>query len=163
MARVAADIIAKPAVKRGYVVAVPIKRNKLFFQGGEKDLPALFTWLEKQQKIDHSRSIVMGISNGGRSAMKVMSRWPKKFGGVATSPDLMTKSDKTNGLKGKAVWMRVGKKDSEGWRTGSKSTAQRLEKAGCLVSHEVVPGGHIIPVDMNEALEFLESSMLKFD
>ncbi|MDB2686108.1 alpha/beta hydrolase [Mariniblastus sp.] len=162
MARVAADMIAKPAVKRGYIVAVPIKRNKLFYQGGEKDLPALFDWLEEQQTIDRSRSIVMGISNGGRSAMKVMSLWPDRFGGVATSPGLMAREDKTKGLKGKAVWMRVGKSDSKGWRTGSKSTAERLEKAGCLVSHEVVPGGHVIPVKTDEALDFLESKILGF-
>ncbi|MEE9394653.1 MAG: alpha/beta hydrolase-fold protein [Planctomycetota bacterium] len=164
MARYAVDGLGKAAAARGYLAVVPVARDKIFFKGGEKDLPALFTWLEKKYRIDASRSLVAGISNGGRSAFHIAGMWPKRFAGIGAAPGVIVKGSVTKPLEGKPAWMRVGEKDNDRWTKGGEKTAATLKEMGNAVSYEVVKGmGHNVAFDADEMLNWLESRVGKFE
>ncbi|MEZ6196029.1 MAG: alpha/beta hydrolase [Planctomycetota bacterium] len=164
MADVAVTMMGNAARLRGYLVIVPIAPGRPFFGGGEMALGPLLERLEREDAPDRARSIAAGISNGGRSALAVAAQWPERFGGIGVAPGVIPDGVEVSRLAGKPVWMRVGEKDADGWKKGMTEAAAALAKHHCEVSAGVVPGaGHIIPVDIEKTLDWLEARIPVFE
>lgn len=139
------------AKRRGWVVVSPAAtEGKSFYTGAEKELPVLLDEISKAVVFEGGKAHLAGISNGGLSAYRVITEYPRRFLSLTVLPGIPPDDRAAmalDRLKGIPVAAFVGGEDSE-WLRGSRETKRKLDRLGIENTLEVVPGeGHVIRLD----------------
>ena len=118
--------------ERGWMVAVPVSPNNRAFRGDENNhkVELLITELQKRDEIANGKVLLVGISNGGMSALEIARRNPANYMGVAAVPALATSVVDNRVLAGFPVYLRIGGADQLGWAERFDETADALTEAG---------------------------------
>lgn len=138
------------AKKRGWVVASPMSREVRPLMQDEEALLALLDDVAKLVKIEGGKVHVAGVSNGGKTAMRLATRHPERVAsllvlpGAPGAPEEWARLDK---LKGMSVTMYVGEEDRV-WLQECKKVENELKQLDAKVTLHVVEGqGHVLKLE----------------
>lgn len=138
------------AKKRGWVVASPMSREGRPLMQDEDALVALLDDVAKVVKIEGGKAHIAGVSNGGKTAMRLAMRHPDRVAsllvlpGTPGAPEEWAHLDR---LKGMSVTMYVGEEDRV-WLQECKKVENELKQLGAKVALHVVEGqGHVLKLE----------------
>jgi dienelactone hydrolase len=151
--------LGREMTKRGWVVAVPGSPAGLSFVGdSENNISQVIGELQKDQAISNGKTLLLGVSSGGSSALEIASKNPTSYFGVIAVPGRIKQSGPLPALEGLPVFLRVAEKDYFRWHKLMSDMTQRLETAGARLDASLVPDArHIIKVDLNELDRWLDT------
>ena len=134
--------------RRDYIVISPAAPGgTMFFRGAERLVPEFLEHMAAAYNVAGGKFHLAGISNGGLSAFRIVTRNPALFHSVTVVPGFPPAQEDVQAidrLRGIKVNMFVGANDV-GWLQPMETTKESLERAGVDVFFEVVPGeGRII-------------------
>ncbi len=153
MAEWVVSYFAEQAAKNGWVLVSPMAVDgKSWFSGPEVHLPALIAQLESEFSIEYGRVHVAGISNGGRSAMRVVGLYPEIAHSLTVLPGMPASEEDWTRLQNLAhlpISMYVGGND-EAWLDGARRTESALGQMGAPdVQLSILEGqGHVLSGDV---------------
>jgi enterochelin esterase-like enzyme len=113
-----------------------------------------FVELSGAVAVEPARCIVMGHSLGGNAALHVASRWPSRFGRVATASaalwwpgdDLRLSGSQiaaeVQAVPGLRLWMQAGANDDPELLRSNREFWQAADEANLDLVHVEHPGGH---------------------
>ncbi|MCB1670185.1 MAG: dienelactone hydrolase family protein [Gammaproteobacteria bacterium] len=144
--------LGREMTKRGWVVAIPVSPEGLSFVGdSENNISQVITELQKDEAIRVGRTLLLGVSSGGSSALEIASKNPAAYHGVVAVPGRIKQSGPLPALDGLPIFLRVAEKDYFRWNKQMPDMTQRLVSAGARVDAALVPDArHVIKVDMDE-------------
>jgi hypothetical protein len=151
--------LGREITKRGWVVAVPGSPEGVSFVGdSEHNISQLIGELQKDQAISKGKTLLLGVSSGGSSALEIASKNPTSYFGVIALPGRIKQSGPLPALEGLPIFLRVAEKDYFRWHKQMSDMTQRLETAGARLDASLVPDArHIIKVDLNELDRWLDT------
>ncbi|MDP1930826.1 MAG: hypothetical protein Q8L60_05160 [Gammaproteobacteria bacterium] len=144
---------------RGWVIAVPVSPdgNSFFGKSGEK-IPLVIEQLQKLSDIEYGKTLLVGVSNGGSSAIEIGSRNPEKYFGVVAVPGIIKDPDNLGNFKDLPVFVRIGEDDFLRWNRLLPLLKSQLVGAGARVDAELVPNGsHVFPIEWDELQPWLDN------
>lgn len=149
------------AKRRGWVVVSPAAaEGESFYTGLEKELPALLDEVAKTVTFEGGKAHLAGVSNGGRSAYRVITEYPNRFLSLTVLPGIPPDDETVAALerlKGIPVAAFAGGDDAE-WSSGSQETKAKLDRLGVANTLEIVPGeSHVIRLDPAMLFDLLDT------
>jgi len=136
------------AEKRGYIVIMPAAPDgQLFYQGGERIIPAFLRQMLADYRIKGGKFRAAGLSNGGISAFEVASLYPQFFVSITGFPGylLFPTAPHMAAISKLCIHMFVGQYDELGFENPMEEEAARFRKLGVALTYRVEPGqGHHI-------------------
>ena len=144
--------LGREMTKRGWVVAMPVSPEGLSFVGdSENNISQVIAELQKDPSILPGKTLLLGVSSGGSSALEIASKNPASYFGVVAVPGRLKQSGPLPALDGLPVFLRVAEKDYFRWNKQMPDMTQRLESAGARIDAALVPDArHVIKVDLDE-------------
>lgn len=149
-------------IDRGWAVVAPVSPNGQSFWGdnGGK-VRDLITVFKERNDIAGGPVLLMGVSNGGISALDIALRHPEEYLGIIAVPALASDSPQLRLLEGFPVFLRIGSEDRLGWGSRYEDTVRILERAGVNLDARLLQGiGHTFPLDWNELEPWLDAIAL---
>jgi len=131
------------AEERGYIVIVPAAPGGLlFYQGGERIIPAFLHQILADYKIRGGKFRAAGLSNGGISAFEVASLYPQFFVSITGFPGylLFPTESHVAAISKMCIHMFVGENDERGFINPMQDQAARFRKLGIAVTYRVESG-----------------------
>ncbi|MFM1897145.1 MAG: hypothetical protein RLZZ385_2219 [Pseudomonadota bacterium] len=151
--------LGKELADRGWVIAVPVSPDKRSFFGesGAK-IPKVIAALQANESIRPGKSLLVGVSTGGSSALEIASKHPGDYLGVVAVPGRIKQTDELPPLMGLPVFLRVAENDYFRWHKLLPEMLKRLEAAGARVDAALVPGArHTFKINWEELDPWLKS------
>jgi predicted esterase len=104
------------------------------------------------------KSLLLGVSTGGSSALEIASRNPQNYLGVVAVPGRIKSSEPIPFLQGLPVFLRIAERDYFRWQKDLPDMAQFLTNAGAKVDAALVAGGrHTFTINWQELDPWLDS------
>lgn len=131
------------AEKRGYIVVMPAAPGgQLFFQGGERIIPAFLRRILAVYRIKGGKFRAAGLSNGGISAFEVASLYPQYFVSITAFPGylLFPTSEHIAAISKMCIHMFVGEDDELGFDQPMQQEAAEFRKRGMPLTYKVEKG-----------------------
>ncbi len=149
------------AKTRGWVVISPAAAEGQSFDTVlEKELPALLDEVAKSVVFEGGKVHLAGVSNGGRSAYRLINQHPDRFLSLTVLPGTPPEDEtpaELGRLKGIPVAAYAGGDDAE-WASSSRETKEKLDRLGVANTLEIVPGeSHVIRLDPAQLFDLLDS------
>ena len=144
---------------RGWVIAVPVSpdANAFFGKSGDR-IPQVIAHLQEKSNIDKGKSLLVGVSNGGSSALEIASHNPDKYYGVVAVPGIIKDVETIGNFQDLPVFVRIGENDFLGWNRQLPQLEQELSAAGARVNAKLEPGAnHVFPIDWEELQPWLDN------
>lgn len=144
---------------RGWVIAVPVApdANAFFGENGEK-IPQVVAQLQEYPAIEKGKTLLVGVSNGGSSALEIAGRDPEKYYGVVAVPGIIRDGANVGNLQDLPVFIRIGEDDYLRWDKQLPRISQALSEAGARVDAKLQPdASHVFPIDWDELQPWLDS------
>lgn len=144
---------------RGWVIAVPVApdENAFFGENGQK-IPKVIDQLQDFAAIERGKTLLVGVSNGGSSALEIAGRDPANYYGVVAVPGILRDGAKVGNFNDLPVFIRIGEDDYLQWDRQLPRVAQALSEAGAKVNAKLEPGAsHVFPIDWDELQPWLDS------
>jgi dienelactone hydrolase len=125
---------------RGWFVAVPVSPNNSAFRGAENNqkITYLIDELRKRDDVSSGKVLLVGISNGGISALEIARRTPKDFLGVVAVPALSTSAFDNGPLRDFPIYLRIGGNDELGWAERFDEVVESLREAGVVLDAAII-------------------------
>lgn len=144
---------------RGWVIAVPVAQdeNAFFGKNGEK-IPEVIEQLQRYPAIEVGKTLLVGVSNGGSSALEIAGRNPENYYGVVAVPGIVREGAAVGDLKELPVFIRIGEDDYLRWDKQLPRISETLSEAGARVDAKLEPGAsHVFPINWDELQPWLDS------
>jgi pimeloyl-ACP methyl ester carboxylesterase len=132
-------------IDRGWAVAAPVSGTE-----GEK-VWQLIEAIRNSTDVDDSPVLLLGISNGGISALEMAAMHPGDFRGIIALPAIVPDTVALSDLAGVPVYLRIGSDDPLGWGECFDKTVARLTDAGADLDARLLTGvKHTVQPDWDE-------------
>ncbi|MEY3668077.1 MAG: hypothetical protein RL572_1617 [Pseudomonadota bacterium] len=144
---------------RGWVIAVPVAPQAGGFAGrnGEQ-IPQIISRLQQLPAIEVGKTLLVGVSDGGSSALEIAGRNPDHYYGVVAVPGILREGTALGDYSGLPVYLRIGQNDYLGWNKQLSDTSDRLRAAGAVVDARLEPGAsHVFTLNWEELQPWLDS------
>jgi len=144
---------------RGWVIAVPVAPQAGGFAGrnGER-IPQIIRQLQQLPAIEVGKTLLVGVSDGGTSALEIAGRSPGNYYGVVAVPGILRDGSNVGDFTGLPVFLRIGQNDYLRWDKQLSDTRDRLDAAGAIVDARLQPGAsHVFPLNWDELQPWLDS------
>jgi len=144
---------------QGWAIAVPVSPNDDGFFGtsGER-IPEVIASLQKSTDIQPGKALLVGVSNGGSSALELASRHPDNYYGVVAVPGIIKDESKIGQFNGLPVYVRIGENDFLRWNKELPKLIRQLTDAGAKVNAKLEPNAnHVFPINWSELQPWLDS------
>lgn len=144
-------------IDRGWAVIAPVSPNGQSFWGDNAaKVRELIAIIQQREDIQGGAVLLMGVSNGGISALDIASRNPQQYRGVIAVPALASNAATISPLKDFPVFLRIGSEDRLGWAKRYDATVQLLENAGVTLDARLLQGvGHTFALDWLDLEQWL--------
>ena len=151
--------LGKELTNRGWVIAVPISRDEdSIFGENNRNVAEVIAQLQAAPSIQAGKSLLLGISIGGTSALDIASKNPKEYFGVVAVPGRLKNSDPLPALDGLPIFLRIADRDNFRWHKRLPEMTERLESAGAKLDAALVENArHIFRIDWDELEPWLNS------
>lgn len=146
---------------RGWAIAVPVSPDSSSFFGrnGER-IPEVVDQLQAMPEIQDGRSLLVGVSNGGSSAIEIAARHPERYYGVVAVPGIIRDGStlENRDMNGLPVYIRIGENDLLRWDRRLPEVTRQLTSAGARVNARLVPdANHVFPLNWDELQPWLDA------
>lgn len=144
---------------RGWVIAVPVSpdANAFFGKSGDR-IPQVIAHLQETPNIEAGKTLLVGVSNGGSSALEIASHNPDRYYGVVAVPGIIKDTETIGDFQDLPIFLRIGEKDFLGWNRQLPTLEQQLKEAGAKVNAKLEPGAnHVFPINWDELQPWLDS------
>ncbi len=144
---------------RGWVIAVPVSPDdNSFFGNNGKKIPKVIEHLQKLPAIEDGKTLLVGVSNGGSSALEIASRNPEEYYGVVAVPGIIKDHAIIGEFHNLPIFLRIGENDFLRWNRQLPILQKQLTEAGARVDAKLVPdGSHVFTIDWNELQPWLDT------
>jgi poly(3-hydroxybutyrate) depolymerase len=146
--RIIAATFRDQAEQRGYIVVMPAAPGgHLFYNGGERIIPAFLRQILGDYRIKGGKFRAAGMSNGGISAFEVASLYPQYFVSITAFPGylLFPTTEHIAAISKICIHMFVGENDELGFDKPMEQQAAEFRKRGMALTYRVEKGqGHYI-------------------
>jgi polyhydroxybutyrate depolymerase len=146
--RIIADTFRDQAEQRGYIVVMPAApEGQLFFEGGERIIPAFLRQILADYKIQGGKFRAAGLSNGGISAFQVAALYPQYFVSITAFPGYLWSATAAHiaAISKLCIHMFVGAHDELGFDRPMQQDAAVFRARGMALTYSVEKGqGHHI-------------------
>jgi pimeloyl-ACP methyl ester carboxylesterase len=151
--------LGKELTERGWIIAVPLSYDgDSFFGDGNLYIDKVVSQLQQDPIIKSGKTLLLGVSQGGTSALDIASRNPSQYYGVVAVPGRLRESETLPPLDGLPVFLRIADRDDFRWHKQLTQISERLESAGAIVNASLVPNArHIFRIDWDELDPWLKS------
>ena len=120
---------------QGWAIAVPVSPNDDgFFGASGERIPEVIASLQKSSAIQPGKTLLVGVSNGGSSALELASQHPENYLGVVAVPGIIKDEDKIGHFDGLPVYVRIGENDFLRWNKELPTLIRQLTDAGAKVN-----------------------------
>lgn len=143
---------------RGWVIAVPVSpdANAFFGKSGER-IPQVIEHLQQEPNIESGKSLLVGVSNGGSSALAIASHDPEEYYGVVAVPGIIKEGQSIGDFHDLPVYVRIGENDFLGWNRQLPLLERQLSLAGAQVNAKLELGAnHVFPINWDELQPWLD-------
>lgn len=143
---------------RGWAIAVPVSPDaSSFFGENARKIPEAISKLQESPRINPGKSLLVGISNGGTSAIEIAARTPENYFGVVAVPGIIKNPEVIQDMKGLPVYIRIGENDLLRWYRHLPDVTRTLRDAGARVDSALVPdANHVFPINWDRLQPWLE-------
>lgn len=143
---------------RGWAIAVPVSPDaSSFFGENARKIPGVIDRLQESDRINDGKSLLVGISNGGTSAIEIGARNPENYFGVVAVPGIIKNPDVIQNMKELPVYIRIGENDLLRWYRQLPDVTRTLREAGARVDSDLVPdANHVFPLNWEELQPWLD-------
>jgi len=144
---------------RGWVIAVPVApdASAFFGENGEK-IPKVIAQLQEYPAIEKGKTLLVGVSNGGSSALEIAGRNPENYFGVVAVPGIIRPGVDVGDFANLPVFIRIGENDYLRWNRELPRITAALSEAGARVDAKLQPGAsHVFTIDWDELQPWLDS------
>lgn len=144
---------------RGWAIAVPVSPDaSSFFGRNGQRIPEVIDRLQEMPQIRSGRSLLVGVSNGGSSAIEIAARDPGRYYGVVAVPGIIRDDARIDDLDGLPVYIRIGENDLLRWDRRLDDVTERLRAADARVNARLVPNAnHVFPLDWDQLQPWLDA------
>ncbi len=144
--------------ERGWAIAVPVSPDdKPFFGSNAEKIPKAIARLQRSPKIMEGPTLLVGVSNGGSSALEIASQDPDKYLGVVAVPGIIKRPHELKDLNGLPVYLRIGSKDPFRWHEQLPGLTADLTAAGAQVDAALMPdASHLFKIDWENLQPWLK-------
>lgn len=151
--------LGKELTERGWTIAVPIAPDSGdFFEENAKLIPRVIAKLHDNPSIRPGKSLLLGVSTGGSSALEIAGLNPEDYLGVIAVPGRLRKDSALPDMHGLPVFLRIAEKDAFRWQKRMPGMVQRLEGAGARVNAALVPDArHTFRINWDELDPWLDA------
>lgn len=151
--------IGKEMVDRGWAIAVPISpAGRKYFAEKTGLFSSLISFIQQSHDLYDSKPLLLGISEGGSSALAIAAENPSLFAGVIATPGRIWDSERVKDLNGLPVYLRIGEKDSYRWHKLLPEMVNTLHNAGANVDAAIMPDAkHLFELNWNNFDQWLEN------
>lgn len=141
--------LGRELVQRGWAIAVPISPGGgRYFEDNPQLFPEIISRLHASHRLKTGKTLLVGISNGGSSALAIAAYAPENYLGVVATPGRIRDQAQFNNLDGLPVYLRIGARDNFRWNKGLGETIEVLHAAGAKVNAAIIPEArHIFRLD----------------
>lgn len=151
--------LGQELANRGWVIAVPVSPDANAFFGASGDrIPQVIEHLQEKPSIEGGKSLLVGVSNGGSSALTIASHNPGNYYGVVAVPGIIKDVDTIGNFQDLPVFVRIGENDFLGWNRQLPQLEQQLSAAGARVDAKLERGAnHVFPINWDELQPWLDN------
>lgn len=151
--------LGRELTARGWAIAFPVSPDaNAFFGENAKKIPLVVEQLQLDSNIQKGKTLLVGVSNGGSSAIEIASQNPERYFGVVAAPGIIRDDAAIGDFKGLPIYLRIGENDYLRWNRLLPTIEQRLKRAGAQVNAKLLPGEkHVFVIDWDELQPWLDS------
>lgn len=144
---------------RGWAIAVPVSPDsRSFFGRNGEMIPEVISKLQQSPNIREGKTLLVGVSNGGSSALEIAARNPALYHGVVAVPGVVREEQTLGSLDGLPVYIRIGENDMLRWNNRLPQVKEKLLDAGALVNADLVPGAnHVFRLDWDDLEPWMDA------
>ncbi len=144
---------------QGWAIAVPVSPNDDgFFGASGERIPEVIASLQSSNSIQPGKTLLVGVSNGGSSALELASQHPDNYFGVVAVPGIIKDETKIGNFDGLPVYVRIGENDFLRWNKELPTLIRQLTDAGAKVNAKLEPNAnHVFPINWSELQPWLDS------
>ncbi|MDT8397753.1 MAG: hypothetical protein RQ899_03975 [Pseudomonadales bacterium] len=141
--------VGQEFIRRGWAVVAPVSPNGQSFWGDNAEkVRQLISVIKAREAVDKGPVLLVGVSNGGISALEIASRHPQEYLGVVAVPAIASDASQLHFPQNFPVYLRIGSNDRLAWNTRFDTTVQTLSEAGAKVDALLLEGfPHTFPLD----------------
>lgn len=152
--------LGKELSKRGWIIAMPVSPDRgSFFGDSARIIARVISALQSQNpSMREGKSLLVGVSTGGSSALEIAALNPQNYLGVVAVPGRLRESTDLSDLSGLPVFLRIAEKDAFRWHKRMPDMVRQLEAAGARVNAALVPDArHTFRINWDELDQWLGS------
>jgi len=144
--------LGKQLNRRGWAVALPVdSQGRDLLTDNQGYLEKVIDEIQADEAITPGRTLLVGISSGGTSALEIAARKPTNYYGVVAVPGKLNEDWQVPDLDGLRVFLRIGENDKFRWNKQLEAITGSLQNAGAQVDSALVPNArHIFKLDWTE-------------
>lgn len=144
---------------RGWTIAVPVSPDATsFFGRNGEQISEVADHLQALPQVREGKSLLVGVSNGGSSAIEVAARDPERYYGVVAVPGIIRENGIIRDMQGLPVYIRIGENDLLRWDRRLPEVTEQLTAAGARVNAKLVPNAnHVFPLNWDELQPWLDA------
>lgn len=144
---------------RGWVIAVPVSPDSSSFLGESGQIiPQVIDKLQQINEIEGGKTLLVGVSNGGSSALEIANRHPERYLGVVAVPGNVADNTVLADFKGLPIFLRIGENDFLRWNNRLALLELALSRAGASVNAKLEPdASHVFPINWDELQPWLDA------
>lgn len=138
--------------EHGWMIAVPVSPTNTPFTGeNAQKIPKVIHELQKEQDILAGKALLVGVSTGGSSALKIAAQQPDQYHGVVAVPGMIKDLELIGDMKNLPVYLRIAKDDLFRWDKNMPALVDALQAGGARVNAKLMDAGkHVFRLDWDE-------------
>ena len=151
--------LGRKLAEHGWAIAVPVSPdNKPFTGENARRIPKVIAKLQKDEKVMYGKSLLVGVSSGGSSALEIATQEPTQYYGVIAAPGILRPGLTFGDLHNLPVYLRIAENDTFNWDDQLPEMMLRLTRANANVDAELIDNGsHVFQLDWQDLGRWLDS------
>lgn len=151
--------LGRKLAEHGWAIAVPVSPdNKPFTGENARRIPQVIAKLQKDKNVMYGKSLLVGVSSGGSSALEIATQEPTHYYGVIAAPGILRPGLTFDDLHNLPVYLRIAEDDTFNWDEQLPEMMLRLTRANANVDAELIDNGsHVFQLDWQDLGRWLDS------
>ena len=151
--------LGRKLAEQGWAIAVPVSPDSKPFTGeNARRIPKVIAKLQKDEKVMYGKSLLVGVSSGGSSALEIATQDPTQYLGVIAAPGVLRPGLEFDNLHDLPIYLRIAENDTFNWDEQRADMLLRLTRANANVDAELINNGsHVFQLDWQDLGRWLDS------
>lgn len=151
--------LGRKLAEHGWTIAVPVSPDSKPFTGeNARRIPKVIAKLQQDENVMYGKSLLVGVSSGGSSALEIATQEPTQYYGVIAAPGLLRPGLSIDNLHNLPIYLRIADNDTFNWDEQLPDMMLRLTRANANVDAELIDNdSHVFQLDWQDLGRWLDS------